>query len=174
MNHFSKHLVILASLAFAAAGCGGGSGEEDTFTQEQAGQATSLALVTYVGGSLLAIFSLGGQSGDFDFVADCEGGGTTRFSGSIVIENDAVTMLDMDAEDTDCGGAMNTTDGTLHFEGTTESVDISGSYTFSGDILSGTCAFDVSATFSDDGQSIDVTGTACGHDVSGAYTLNGQ
>lgn len=77
----------------------------------------------------------------------------------------------MDASATDCGTGVNTVDGLLHFEGTTESFDMSGRYTFFGDTLSGTCWFDVSAMYSDDGESIDVTGTACGQDVSGRYTM---
>ena len=170
MRHFSKNLVILASLAFAAVGCGGGSFEEDIFTEEQAVEATSIALMTYFAGNLFASFELGGQSGDFDILADCENGGTTRFSGTI-ITSETQTAIEMDAEAVACGDTINQIDGTLHFEGTSQSFDILGSYTFSGDTLSGTCSFDLSAAPSADGESVDVVGTACGQDVSGIFTL---
>lgn len=168
MRHFSKKLVILVSLALAAAGCD----EEDIFTEQQAEEATSIALMTYFAGSLFATFELGGQPGDFDILADCENGGTTRFSGSIAIANETEAAIVMDADAIDCGDAMTTIDGALHFEGTTESFDISGSYTFSGDTLSGLCSFELSAEVSADGESVDVIGTACGQDVSGLYTMD--
>ena len=130
MKHLGKILVILVSLSFAAAGCGGDSDDGGTFTQQQAVEATKVGLAAFIAGTLFAAFELGGQSGDFDIEGECDSGGTTTFSGTMTVVSDTEVMVEMDATANDCGDGVSTVNGTLHYEGTTESFDISGSYTF--------------------------------------------
>lgn len=170
MKHLGKKLVVLASLVVLHVGCGGGGGS--SFTQEEAGEATKTSLGAFIGGSFFAVLDLQGQSGDFDILTDCDGGGTMRFSGTLTVISDTEADISMDAEGANCGSPMGAVDGTLHYEGSIDSFDITGRWTFSGDTLSGSCSFDASATYSADGTRFAVTGTACGQNVAGDYLVS--
>ena len=175
MKHLGRSLVTLGSLLVIHAGCGGDD-EGDSFTRAQAIEATKVVLLEFHVGAQLADYDLEGESGDFDRKNDCTGGGTAQYTGTLTVSDDEQAGIAMDAKEDGCSWSWSTVDatvdGTVHFEGTIESFDISGRYTFSGDTLSGDCSFDAMATLSADGESFAVTGTACGQDVSGDYMLS--
>lgn len=157
-NFFAS--ILVSAFVLPAVGCGG---DENTLSQEEAGQAfASLSQAMTGVESAAREESIEISDSEISVTVACLNGGSASVEGNF----DSNESFSLSVEFDSCAETNITIDGSLGYAGTiTEdglTITMEGSLSFSGQV-EGSCTIDVTTTVSDAGATVD--GSVCGQQV---------